>query len=144
MSTPVEELVEATESLDLSDGLCKEWEQKDTGTDSIDRYYAALPAIHDHYQSIGVPSHLPPVDGRMRGHGISTTRPGKTAETKAQVGVEFIYISRKIEPEKPFKEVRRQWTVLLRNERTKVDEPWAIACVPLDEATALETEGWEV
>ncbi|KAM3501495.1 hypothetical protein MY10362_005518 [Beauveria mimosiformis] len=146
MSTPVAQLIEATESLHLSDGLCKNWEQiGKSGSDSIDRYFAALLDIYTHYQSIGVPSHLPPKDGLMHGHGYASPRPGKTAEKKSQVNAEFIYISRKIDPAKPFDPVSHQWTALLRVESKPFeDEPWAIACVSLEKAAALETEGWEV
>ncbi|KAM3426096.1 hypothetical protein MY4824_010104 [Beauveria thailandica] len=143
MSTPVAQLTETTES---SNGLCKDWEQEDKfESDSVDRYFAALPHLHAHYQSIGVPSHLPQKDELMQGHGYASTRPGGLPETKAQVNAEFIYISRKIDPAKPFNRVPRQWTALLRaNSRPYEDEPWAMACVTLEEAAALETEGWEV
>ncbi|KAM3433028.1 hypothetical protein NHJ13734_006634 [Beauveria thailandica] len=146
MSTPVAELTEATESLHLSDGLCKDWEQKrECESDSVDRYFAALPDVHTHYQSIGVPSHLPQKDGLMQGHGYASTSPGGTAETKAQVDAEFIYIHRKIDPAKPFDPVPHQWTALLRAENEPFeDEPWAIACVTLEEAAVLETKGWKV
>ncbi|KAH8717214.1 hypothetical protein HC256_001915 [Beauveria bassiana] len=146
MSKPVAELIEATESLHPSDGLCKDWEQKEEGgSDSVNRYFAALPDSHTYYQSIGVPSHLPLKDGLMQGHGYASTRPGETAETKAQANEEFIYIHRKIDPAKPFDQVPHQWTALLRAEKEPFeDEPWAMACVTLEEAAQLETEGWEV
>ncbi|PQK17868.1 hypothetical protein BB8028_0009g00700 [Beauveria bassiana] len=73
MSKPVAELIEATESFHLSDGLCKNWEQKEEGgSDSVNRYFAALPDAHTYCQSIGVPSHLPLKDGLMQGHGYAT------------------------------------------------------------------------
>ncbi|KAM3533119.1 hypothetical protein MY4038_003650 [Beauveria bassiana] len=85
MSKPVAELIEATESFHLSDGLCKNWEQKEEGgSDSVNRYFAALPDAHTYCQSIGVPSHLPLKDGLMQGHGYASPSPGETAETKAQ------------------------------------------------------------
>ncbi|KAM3481025.1 hypothetical protein MY8738_004716 [Beauveria namnaoensis] len=119
MSTPA---AQPTEALHLSDGLCKNWEQEEkSGSDIINRYFAALPDIHTHYQSKGVPSHLPPKDGLMQGHGYAKTRPGVTAATNAQVNAEFIYISRKIDPAKPFDGVPVQWTELLRVEKRPRD-----------------------
>ncbi|EJP63143.1 pre-mRNA splicing factor ATP-dependent RNA helicase PRP43 [Beauveria bassiana ARSEF 2860] len=148
MSTPVTQLIEAIESFHLSDGLGENWEQKGSASDSVHRYFAALPDIHTYYQAIGVPSHLPSKNGLlMQGHGYASTIPGGTAEKKAQVNAEFIYIFRKVDPAKPFDQVPHQWTAVLRVENSRrpfEDETWAIACVPLEKAAALETEGWEV
>ncbi|KAJ2977549.1 hypothetical protein NQ176_g4310 [Zarea fungicola] len=84
MSAPVTEttdvvakLIEATEFLSITTPLCTDWEQRDSlNSDSVDRYLAALPDIHACYKSKGAPSALPPIDGRLQGHGYAMTEHG--------------------------------------------------------------------
>lgn len=151
MSTPVTEtsdvvakLIEAMASLSIDTPACEDWVQRDPlKLDSVDRYLDALPELHAYYKSKGVPSTLPPIDGRLQGHGFASTRPGKNGAFREQAKTEYISVSRKIDPEKPFKALKDQWETTRRTGTGDCeDELWAFAMVSLQDAAALEAEGW--